>query len=321
MSGSPLICVVIPFYQRTPCTLVRAINSVLAQDGVARPYVLIVDDGSPCSAREIVREHFPGGDGFIHVITQRNGGAAKARNTGLDNLPEETSYVAFLDSDDEWTCDHLSNALSALGSGCDFYFAGHKREDWESDRFTQMGLSLAQHECIDSKRTIFKYVGDILVPVLGKQMVKTSSVVYRAGALGDIRFPEELVLGEDEVFWMKAMRRARACAFGAKVEVRMGRGINISQGGQWGGEESIRLMLLNLRKWKRLPALLGNEPCLTPLARAKVRELRRELAACVLHRARRRQRLPIGQIASFTRADPAWLLSLWAVLFQRIVHA
>jgi succinoglycan biosynthesis protein ExoW len=48
----------------------------------------------------------------------------------LDNVPAETSYVAFLDSDDIWTPDHLKNAaysLEAFGGEC--YWASMQASD------------------------------------------------------------------------------------------------------------------------------------------------------------------------------------------------
>src|SRR5690606_9019504 len=33
---------------------------------------------------------------------------------GMEHVPADTAYVAFLDSDDEWTPGHLKNAVTAL---------------------------------------------------------------------------------------------------------------------------------------------------------------------------------------------------------------
>ncbi|WP_297486354.1 glycosyltransferase family A protein, partial [Ferrovum sp.] len=135
MSHSDLT-VVVPFYQRTPEPLVRAVSSIKAQQGVNSPHVLIVDDESPLPARSILNDHFPDHESFIQLIEQKNKGAAGARNTALDHLPESTRYVAFLDSDDEWTPCHLDHALRILSQGYDFYFSNYQRSDWPQDRFS-----------------------------------------------------------------------------------------------------------------------------------------------------------------------------------------
>ena len=317
-SSNPTICVVIPYYQIAAEPLIRAIRSILAQQGVERPMVLIVDDSSPLPAEPIIAEHFPNHKDFIRIIVQKNGGAANARNTGLDNLPEETTYVAFLDSDDEWTPDHLSNALRVFEADCDFYFAGYTRTDWEKDRFSQMGLAIEQHKCIDDERRLFEYVGDALIPIMRNLMVKTSTVVYRKSVLADIRFPENLILGEDDVFWAKAVRRARKSGFCAGIELIMGKGVNISQGGAWGDVRSIQLMTQNMQKWKLIPELLPDEPKLESLRMEHIHQLRTTLAATVWYRLRRGMGLPMRHLINFTLADPAWLFSLWTPLFMRI---
>ncbi len=312
------VCVVIPYYQSDSAPLVRAIHSILAQEGVDRPHVLIVDDGSPCPARKILDENFPGHEAFIRIIAQENGGAAKARNMGLDHLPESASHIAFLDSDDEWVADHLANALRLLGQGCDFYFADHQRTEWDSGKFSRIGLSLDRHKCLDDAAGLYEYTGEILFPVMVDHMIQTSSVVYSKRMLGDIRFPVNLVLGEDEIFWVKAMRRARKTGFCSKVEVRMGKGVNISQGGEWGDERSFQLMAQNIRYWQSVPDLLPEETQIEPLRRLKTSQLRQNFAASVWYRIRRGKTLPMRPIASFTSSDPGWFFSLWAVLFQHI---
>jgi len=315
----PAVCVIIPFYQLTPEPLIRAIHSILAQEGVDRPQVLIVDDGSPVPAQKLVDEHFPGHEAFIRVIVQKNGGAAKARNTALDNVPESASYIAFLDSDDEWTPHHLAHALRMLNMGCDFYFADYKRLEWEDDKFTRTGLSLDQHKCIDETAGLYEYTGDILFPVMKDHLIATPTVVYRKLQMEGIRFPVDLVLGEDEVFWVRALRRARKIGFCVHVEANETvKGVGTSQGCDWGNERSFQLLAQNIHFWKRVPYLLPNETNLDELRKFRINQLRRNLAGSIWHRLRRGQGLPMRPIMSFTLTDPAWVFSLCTVLFNHI---
>lgn len=316
----PTVCVIIPFYQLTPEPLIRAIQSILAQEGVARPQVLIVDDGSPVHARKIVEAHFPGHEELIHIIEQTNAGAAAARNAGLDKVPESATYIAFLDSDDEWTANHLANALRMFEMGCDFYFADHKRSEWHDGKFNLLGFSSDQHKCLDKSAGLYEYAGDILFPVMNDHMVQTSTVIFRNSAMQGIRFPVALVLGEDEIFWVKAMRCASKIGFCKNIEVLMGKGVNISQGGDWGNERSFQLITQNLHYWQSIPDLLPEEAQLEALGKLKISQLRRNLAASVWHRLMRGKILPMRPIADFTRADPAWLFSLWYVPFNRITR-
>lgn len=311
------ICVVIPFYQKSPEPLRRAIDSIFSQEGIATPHILIVDDESPVPAAGIIDAHFPGQEAHIRIISQKNAGAAKARNTGLDNLPDDAEYVAFLDSDDEWTPNHLANALRVLEEGCDFYFSGHKRTDWEADKFAMIGLDPDRHKCLDAGEGLYEYCGDFLFPVMHEHMIQTSSVVFRRDKLGEIRFPVDLVLGEDEIFWIKAMRLAAKSGFCRHVEVDMGKGVNISQGGEWGDERSIQLTAQNMLYWQQVAALLPEENQLGNLRKLKMKQLRNNLAASVLHRLRRGKGVPLRHIAACTSADPFWLFSLLTFPFNR----
>lgn len=310
------ISVVIPYFQSSPEPLRRAIASILAQEGVEIPHILIVDDGSPIPASAIIDAHFP--DQGIQVIFQKNAGAASARNTGLDNLPAETNYVAFLDSDDEWTPPHLANAVRMLDMGYDFYFSGHKRIDWAEDKFTLICFPLDQHRCLDEDAGLYEYSGDILLPIMNDHAVSTPTVVYRKDLMKDIRFPSELVLGEDEVFWVRAMRRAKRIGFCSRVEVIAGKGVNISQGGEWGNERSFQLISQNMRYWRQVPTLLPEEKHLEALRIAKITQLRLNLAASVWHRLMRGKSVPLRHVADCTFADPLWILSMLTVLLKRI---
>ena len=317
MSHSDLT-VVVPFYQRTPEPLVRAINSIKAQQGVGCPHVLIVDNESPLPARSILNEHFPGHESFIQLIEQNNKGAAGARNVALDHLPESTRYVAFLDSDDEWTPRHLDHALRILSQGYDFYFSNYQRSDWPQDRFSQMKLNLQSHHCLDVERQLYGFVGDVLLPVMGQQMIKTSSVVYRWTALPEVRFPEHLVLGEDDVFWLRALRKVNHAGFCFQVELEMGEGINISQGGGWGELRSFRLMIENLEKWRSLPRLFPDEVALPELCRENIHKIRQDFVAGLLHRLRRREGLPMDYWARYTRLDPLWFSTLPTQILKKL---
>ena len=118
-----MITVVIPYYQREPGILLRALSSVQNQDSCGFPiHVIIVDDASPVSAADEINA-LDGPKFSIKIIRQDNKGPGGARNTGLDHVPKNTRYLAFLDSDDEWEPNHLKRAVSALVEGYDFYFS------------------------------------------------------------------------------------------------------------------------------------------------------------------------------------------------------
>lgn len=119
------VAVIIPFYQKAQGILTKAIASALNQVDFGNITIIVVDDASPVSARSELADVMTAHPGKIRILEQPNAGPAAARNKGLDNVPQGTQYVAFLDSDDEWIDTHLANATAALGSGYDFYFSDH----------------------------------------------------------------------------------------------------------------------------------------------------------------------------------------------------
>jgi glycosyltransferase involved in cell wall biosynthesis len=111
------VSVVIPTYNRSHLIL-RALTSVLAQTVPPRE-IIVVDDGSTDDTLRILGTL---GD-RLRVLTQPNAGGAAARNRGISEAT--TDWVAFLDSDDVWTPDHLARlcaAIAATGGAADLYF-------------------------------------------------------------------------------------------------------------------------------------------------------------------------------------------------------
>lgn len=311
------IGVLIPYYQRTPEPLMRALKSIERQTVGEPVHVFIVDDESPCPAEPIVSQHFSHFKN-IHILQQKNGGAGHARNTGLDHLPESIELVAFLDSDDEWTPDHLAHAVMVHDRGYDFYFADHKRDDWDTSRFAMATDLLAHQPCLDQASALHEYRDDALSLVLGRNMIKTSSVAVRRSLVRNIRFPVNVVMGEDEAFWMRVLHQTCKVAYCASVEVWMGSGVNISQGGEWGNERSFQLMAHRLQFWKQIHSFVPDVPGLHQMRTRKRQELRKDFAGSVLYRLRRLQGIPVGPLAHFMLQDPLWLLSLAALMTRKL---
>ncbi|WP_284778393.1 glycosyltransferase family A protein [Agrobacterium sp. lyk4-40-TYG-31] len=121
--------VVIPYYQKQHGVLGRALASVFSQS-LQDFDLVIVDDESPYPIEKELEELTEAQRNRIKVVKQANGGPGGARNTGLDNVPAETAYVAFLDSDDMWTPDHLKNAAYSLETfGGECYWASMQASD------------------------------------------------------------------------------------------------------------------------------------------------------------------------------------------------
>jgi glycosyltransferase involved in cell wall biosynthesis len=102
------ISVVIPTYNRAG-TLPRALDSVLAQTHTPRE-IWVIDDGSSDNSKEVVGAYAD--RGVVYLCLERNSGANVARNRGIAVSSGE--FVAFLDSDDEWSTDKLELQLTEM---------------------------------------------------------------------------------------------------------------------------------------------------------------------------------------------------------------
>lgn len=102
------VSVIIPTYNRET-TIARAIQSVINQTW-PNYEIIVVDDCSTDHTREIVEEF--GDDRIRYIYLEQNGGASRARNTGIRQARCE--YVAFLDSDDEWLPEKLEKQMHVI---------------------------------------------------------------------------------------------------------------------------------------------------------------------------------------------------------------
>lgn len=90
-----MISIIIPVYNSAQ-TIAATLKSVLAQEDVELE-VLCVDDGSTDASAALLNE-IAAAEPRIKVLTQPNGGAAKARNLALAQAKGD--FIAFMDSDD-----------------------------------------------------------------------------------------------------------------------------------------------------------------------------------------------------------------------------
>ncbi|MGE4286790.1 MAG: glycosyltransferase family 2 protein, partial [Phycisphaerae bacterium] len=104
---APRISVVIALYNKEQ-TISRAISSVLNQSFTDFELV-IVNDGSTDGSAETARSF---DDSRIRILDIPNSGAGAARNAGLSDA--KGKYVAFLDADDFWLPQYLTNAINEI---------------------------------------------------------------------------------------------------------------------------------------------------------------------------------------------------------------
>jgi len=104
-----LVSIVIPAYNRSKY-IERAVKSILNQT-YENFEVIIVDDHSSDNTLEIANALVANDQRITVLRHDRNMGAQAARNSGIKAA--KGSWIAFLDSDDEWLADSLTERYKA----------------------------------------------------------------------------------------------------------------------------------------------------------------------------------------------------------------
>jgi glycosyltransferase involved in cell wall biosynthesis len=107
---SPLVSIVIPNFELGRF-VGEAIASALAQTHPAVE-VIVVDDGSRDDSLALIRATPGFQAGRVGLVTQVNGGVARARNAGAARATGE--YLVFLDADDQLEPAYVERCLAAL---------------------------------------------------------------------------------------------------------------------------------------------------------------------------------------------------------------
>jgi succinoglycan biosynthesis protein ExoW len=209
-----MIAVIIPYFQRRDGILRRALTSALRQKlpaNVARVDILVVDDGSPVPARGEIDGLSIAPPFQLRLIEQPNAGVAVARNTALAAVPPDTTYIAFLDSDDIWDPEHLPTAIDALERGYDFYFCDGRRINDTSSTFTDSAAAPPFKDFLSNSAT--RMIGDRLyemetAPFFSQSLLRAGygipAVVYRRAVAPALVFDTSLrEVGEDSLFLLQ----------------------------------------------------------------------------------------------------------------------
>jgi glycosyltransferase involved in cell wall biosynthesis len=193
-----LVSVVIPAYNAAR-TLKATVESVFEQT-VQNFEIIIVDDGSRDDTTAVARSIE---DARVKVVTQANGGAAAARNTGIKAARGE--YVAMLDADDLWMPHKLERQLAVLNSGEDVnavqsgvYFVNDNLE------------VISVRPCFESKDALLETLLFQNLPGLMSTLMVERAVFEKIGCLDT-----KLVILED---WELAIRLSRYCNFKSIAE-------------------------------------------------------------------------------------------------------
>lgn len=193
--------------------------------------LLVLDDHSTDGTTELVFKLAEEDSRILPILRQKNGVSA-ARNEGLEKAQGE--FIMFVDADDKLDPQMLSVLRAMLGQTesdlavCDYYRwngkpdgiynrseellktdvereknAARAKKVLRADGTEKAGAEAVSQQravCVESVRVYNRseYVSDYLL----RGNTRCWSVLYRRSAIGQIRFREDLSIGEDMMFLM-----------------------------------------------------------------------------------------------------------------------
>ena len=189
-SAPPPLSVVIPSYQRLGLTR-AAVESVLAQEEVAFE-VVVVDDGSTDGSAAGLREAYAG-EPRVRLFEKENGGAASARNRGLEEARGD--LVVLLDCDDLL----VPGALAARAA----YFEAHPHVDLALCDAVYEGGWKEDGQTIFGRRHFRPPTS--LRGLLDGAWAQASQMAMRRATAGRLRFDESYRVAEDVEFLYRVL--------------------------------------------------------------------------------------------------------------------
>lgn len=195
MTATPFFSVVIPLFNKKK--YIRAtLDSVLKQE-FEDFEVLIIDDGSTDSSKKVALE-FLDIDSRFQLITQENQGVSVARNKGIQKA--KGLYIAFLDADDYWYPNHLSNFKDGIKQFpdkkvfCNNYKIEIFSNIFKNTQFTYLPYS--------NEKTIY-IIEDYFKCSLKNSIAWTSSTCIESSISKLFLFDENMRSGQDTDLWIR----------------------------------------------------------------------------------------------------------------------
>lgn len=194
----PLISVIVPVYN-VQKYLRQCIASILAQT-YENFELILVNDGSKDKSGEICDEYAKK-DNRIKVFHKENGGVSSARNLGLDKAIGEN--ICFVDSDD-WVDE---NYLEILTSEHEVPFVVAP----VTSTVIESGIFVGKHNIY--KKVVEAEVAHDFIFRAPVSKLYDTSIIKEA----NLRFREDLQMGEDYIFNLNYMLHIECMKVGAKL--------------------------------------------------------------------------------------------------------
>ena len=185
-----LVSIIVPVYRAA--SYIAETIAMVERQTYKNWELILVDDASPDNSAEVIAdtiEHMSK-DRIRLIRKEKNEGAAKARNTGLDAAGGR--YIAFLDADDIWLSQKLEKELSFMKEkNAAFAFTAYEFGD---EKAQGTGKIVAVPEKLTYKKA------------LSRTVIFTTTVMFDTEQMPKelMRMPE--VASEDTATWWKILR-------------------------------------------------------------------------------------------------------------------
>jgi glycosyltransferase involved in cell wall biosynthesis len=185
------VSAVIPAFNRRSY-IGRAIDSVMCQS-VPLDEILVIDDGSTDGTAEIVEKRY---GGAVRTIRQSNTGVSGARRRGIQEARGD--WIAFLDSDDEWTPDRNRELLYAAERvpGDVAWIFGDLRfitDVGETSLFEEYGLAVKEHPQVFSDSLSVQY--PVLFSYLQSSFIRRDALLELNCFTQGLRSDDDILAG------------------------------------------------------------------------------------------------------------------------------
>lgn len=204
---SCLVSIVLPA-KNAQSTIAATLESILCQE-LSGLEILVIDDGSTDGTIQVVRNV---NDERIRVLAGGGCGVSHARNVGI--AASRGRYIMFVDADDELVDGCLSDAIHlAEITSADVVYGGLQK----------VWTSAVKNYCISSDAAVSYVDGDInsvIEATIGYESTEDPRLntchlsgcyckLIRSNLLRDLKFDEDLKIGEDSVFNVALLKRCK----------------------------------------------------------------------------------------------------------------
>ena len=191
---NPLVSIIVPVYN-AGVYLDDSLKS-LSEQTYSNLQVILIDDGSKDKSGMICDKYAELDSRFL-AFHKENGGVSSARNVGLKKA--QGDFIMFLDADDWLEKNTIELLIQAINDNeCDFvmfeYYVDYRNGKSIQHLHTDLNGKISAQECV-------RYS---ILPINRFAVTK----IYSRTLLENVRFDENVHLGEDTLFVCNAMVRS-----------------------------------------------------------------------------------------------------------------